>query len=174
MVRALLGGHAGSIAKAVLKIGDVREAIVTQILGTLNDECGKLCQRKCDTSSLFRSIPYEELDEFKWENMVAELQLKAPLLYRVLHSLASRNDHRNVVKVGAAHFPGICSSIAILLKERNREMCGLQSLISLLMFSCHCEKQVCFACYRLNYLLWFVYTCNYGLFIHVTMVCLYM
>ena len=140
MVRALLGGHAGSIAKAVLKIGDVREAIVTQILGTLNDEC-------VNTSSLFRSIPYEELDEFKWENMVAELQLKAPLLYRVLHSLelASRNDHQNVVKVGAAHFPGICSSIAILLKERNREMCGLQSLISLLMFSCHCEKHVCFA-----------------------------
>ncbi len=48
------------------------------------------------------------------------------------------------MKVGEAHFPGICSAAAILLKERNREMCGLQSLVSLLMYSCHAEKQVKF------------------------------
>ena len=74
--------------------------------------------------------------------MIAELQLKAPLLFKVLHSLSSRNDHRNTLKVGVAHYPGICSAAAILLKERNREMCGLQSLISLLLYSCHAEKQV--------------------------------
>ena len=53
------------------------------------------------------------------------------------------NDHRNIIKVGAAHYPGICCAAAILLKERNHEMCGLQSLVSLIMYTCHAEKQVC-------------------------------
>ena len=74
--------------------------------------------------------------------MAEELQQKAPLVFSVLLSIASRNDNRNAVKVATAHYPGICSVAAILLKERNREMCGLQSLVSLLMFSCHAEKQV--------------------------------
>ncbi len=33
---------------------------------------------------------------------------KAPLLYRILYTLTSRNDHRNTKKVRAAHFRGIC------------------------------------------------------------------
>lgn len=133
-----------SIAKAALGIDDVREAIISQLLGMLNKECLQLCRRKSDTHSPspFRSIPVDKLAEFKWENMVTELQSKAPLLYKILHSLTSRSDHRNMVKVGAAHFPGICFAAAILLKERNREMCGLQSMVSLLMYACHCEKQV--------------------------------
>ena len=31
---------------------------------------------------------------------------------------------------------------AAVLKERNQEMCGVQSLTSSLLYSCHCEKQV--------------------------------
>ena len=61
-----------------------------------------------------------------------DIQLKAPLLFKILHGIAARNDHRNVVKVGAAHYPGICTAAAILLKERSRHMCGLQSLVSLM------------------------------------------
>ena len=45
------------------------------------------------------------------------------------------------MKVGSSHNPGICCAAADLLKERNREMCGLQSLVSLLMFSCHAKKR---------------------------------
>lgn len=131
-----------SIAKAVLGVDDMKEAIITQLLGVLNEECRQLCRKSDTQSPPFRSIPVDKLVEFKWESMTAELQSRAPLLYKILHSLTTRNDHRNVVKTGAAHFPGICFAAAILLKERNREMCGLQSMISLLMYACHCEKQV--------------------------------
>ena len=51
--------------------------------------------------------------------MIAELQSTAPLFYRVMYSLASSNDYRTLVKVGTVHFPGICSAVVILLKERN-------------------------------------------------------
>ena len=71
------------------------------------------------TISPFHTIPVHHLTNFKWKDMVNELQLKTPLLFTVLHSIVSRNSHRNVVKVGAAHYPGIYSAAAILLKERN-------------------------------------------------------
>ena len=137
VARALIGDDADSIAKAAMKIDDVKEAIIKQILRILNEECAR-----DNTQSQFRKIPVSQLRQFKWKDMIAELQSTAPLFYRVMYSLASRNDYRNLVKVGTVHSPGICSAVAILLKERNREMCGLQSMISLLMYSCHCEKQV--------------------------------
>ena len=34
------------------------------------------------------------------------------------------------MKKDEQHMPGICMAVATLLKERNREMCGVQSIIS--------------------------------------------
>ena len=146
LARAALGGDATSIAKAALAISSVREAVIQLLLGSLNEECNRLCRKKTTTShpstSLFRCIPVEKLAGFKWDDMMRELESDAPLLLQILVCLVARNDGRNKNKVGGAHHPGICSAVAVMLKERNREMCGLQSLLSLLMYSCHCEKQV--------------------------------
>ena len=139
VARALLGGHAPSIAKAVLE-QDIKNAVIHQLLVKLNDECTNLCRKS--VISPFRTIPVDQMASFKWKDMVEELQQRAPILFTVLQSVASRNDHRNTVKTTTAHYPGICSAAAIILKERNREMCGLQSIVSLLMYSCHAEKQV--------------------------------
>ena len=38
VARALLGGHAASIAKAVLHMDDIRESIIVQLLRELNEE----------------------------------------------------------------------------------------------------------------------------------------
>ena len=46
--------------------------------------------------------------------------------------------NRNQQKRGDAH----CMLMAILLKERNREMCGVQTLLSLILFSSRVQKQV--------------------------------
>lgn len=141
MARQLLGGHAPSIAKAVMAMKDVQQSVISSILGTINEECSKLCQRL--QPSVFRKLSMEQLTDFQWSVLVEELSSKAPVLYAVLSSVVTRNDRRNVTKVGAAHNPGVCMAAAVLLKERNREMCGLQSLVSLLLYSCHCEKKVC-------------------------------
>ena len=140
IARALLGGHAPSIAKAVLGQEKLRDAVIVLLLMELNGECTNLC--RSSSASPFHKIPVDKLVDFKWTDMVTNLQLNAPLLFTLLYSIASRNDNRNTVKVGAAHYAGVCSAVAVLLKERNREMCGLQSLVSLLMYSCHAEKQV--------------------------------
>ena len=73
VARALLGGHSVSIAKAVLSENDLKEAIIKQVLGQLK--------------SLFCTIPTDELA------MVTDIQLKAPLLFTILHGIAARNDH---------------------------------------------------------------------------------
>lgn len=76
-----------------------------------------------------------------WDAFIIELQSKVPTLLLILLTLVSFNDSRNA-KVGATHFPGVCAAVAVLLKERNREMCGFQSLVSALLYACHSEKQV--------------------------------
>jgi len=72
---------------------------------------------------------------------IYDLSLKAPTLLHVLSSIVSYSDHRNK-KANSAHHPGLCMTVVILLKERNREVCGVQSLLSLLLYSSHVDKQV--------------------------------
>ena len=123
-------------------IEGLREAVFTYFVQTLSDECSSLC-RMTEGGSLFRSISVTALASNSWEAFICELESKAPTLLHTLLTLVCVNDGRNTKKVGASHFPGVCAAIAVLLKERSREMCGLQSLVSVLMYACHCEKQVC-------------------------------
>ena len=74
--------------------------------------------------------------------LVEELSLKAPTLLKILSPIVTANDKRKQTAVPGSHNPGLCMAVAILLKERNREMCGLQSIISLLLYSSHVDKQV--------------------------------
>ena len=71
---------------------------------------------------------------------VEELKLKAPTLLDMVLTLAS-NDGRNKRKSGAAHYPGVCTAIAVILKEWNREMFSVQMLPSLVVTS-RVQKQV--------------------------------
>lgn len=138
----LVYGYAPLIVDAVLQIGALREAIVNSFVNTICLECNTLCQRMNGATSLFRSIPVTAIADKKWEAFIEELQSKAPTMLHLFTTIASYHDHRNETKIGASHYPGICTAIAVLLKERSREMCGLQSIISALMYACHCEKQV--------------------------------
>ena len=84
IARALLGGHAASIAKTVLEQDHVKEAVIQQLLREINEECSKLCSKT--TISPYRSIPVDQMDSLKWKELAEELQQKAPLLFTLLHS----------------------------------------------------------------------------------------
>ena len=68
----------------------VKEAVTTQLLGTLNLECNGLCHRKKERSSLFRRIPVDTMVDFKWAQMIEELESRAPLLLRIFDCLVTR------------------------------------------------------------------------------------
>ena len=126
------------MAKAVVQNSALREEVFLQLLNLVDEECRTLCQK--NDPSLFRRIPVAELVSFQWQKLIDELKSKAPTLLRILHAISSRKQNSESIQ---QHHPGICMAAAVMLKERNREMCGIQSLISLLLYATHAEKQVC-------------------------------
>ena len=140
VTRSLLSGNTASIANGILAMEEVREAVFMHFLDAIDHECTTLCRKLAPTH--FRTVPMENVQQFNWQPFVDDLECCSPLLFRALTRIAGYSDRRNKGKVGPAHFPGICTAVAVILKERNREMCGLQSVVSLLMYTCHCEKQV--------------------------------
>ncbi len=138
--RPLAGRHIPSLAKAVMGQRDLRAAVLLEFLDQLDSECSKLCQKS--PPSLFCKVPVSKVEEFEWDQFIQELQDKAPLLSQILFTITSRNDHRNKLKCDRTHHPGICMAAAVILKERNQRMTGVQSLISLMLFASHVEKQV--------------------------------
>ena len=147
--RVLAGGHIPTIARAVFSHASLKEEIVLKVLNAVSNECAELCQKGPNNISCFRSIPLGKMEEFEWAQCIEELQKKAPILLRLLSSIVQHNDHRNTSKRGDCHNPGISTAVAVLLKERNREMCGLQSLIALLLFKGQAHKKArdCVVCY---------------------------
>ena len=140
--RALAGGNLQPIAKAVFTSDGLRKQLLQKFTDALNNEVTELCKKRANPPSLFRRIPIEKVSDFRWCDCIAELKLKAPILLEVVSALVSCNDSRNKQKRGDVHNPGICMAIAILLKERNREMCGIQTLVSLVLFTSRVQKQV--------------------------------
>ena len=140
--RVLCGGDPLSIAKAVFAHDNIREQILLKVMDLINDECSAMCRRAVKPESLFHRVPVDQLENIAWSTFIKELQCKCPTLLRLLKSLVSRNDHRNAQKHSDAHTPGICVAASVILKERNREMCGVQTFVSLVLFNSHVQKKV--------------------------------
>ena len=138
---AVAGGNLLSIGKAILKNKQLADVVIKLIAGVVDSECSVLCRR--NNASFFRKTSVTTMSTFKWSQLIDELSLHAPTLFCLLSTIVSHSDHRNQLKVASAHQPGLCMSMAVLLKERNREMCGVQSIISMLLYQSHVEKQVC-------------------------------
>ena len=110
------------------------------ILGIVCDEFLDLC-RKTEPSIFRKSHPDNYLT-FKWAEYGLELETRAPVFLQLCKAIVEHGDHRNEQKKGGVHLPAICMAIAVLLKERNREMVGLQTCTSLLLYASHVQKQV--------------------------------
>ena len=143
VARALAGGCINSVARAVFAHSALREQVLLKVLDLVDSECAALCRKTGPSGpSPFRRLPVEKMEEFSWDIYTQELKLRGPFLFRIFSTLVKHNDHRNKSKQGSTHTPGICMSIATLLKERNREMTGVQTYVSLVLFN-HVQKQVC-------------------------------
>jgi hypothetical protein len=104
--------------------------VVLQLfLDKLESECAALSQRSLPF--LFRRIP-TELATFEWTKLIESLKQKAPTLFRVLFSIVAHSDVRN--KMDTAHYPGLCMTVAAVLKERNRYMWSAISHFPYLIF----------------------------------------
>ena len=116
---------------------------IQSLAGLIDAECSELCKKSsASLPSLFRSIPISDLHKFQWQTLIDELQNRAPIVLKILQVITSHSDSRNEQKCGDVHYPAICLVMGILLKERNRQMCGVQKILSLLLFKSGVQKQV--------------------------------
>ena len=144
VTKALAGGNIQSISRAVFSNPRHRDEAVVQVSRIVDEECAVLCSK--NPVSLFRSMTLEQAESFSWTQAVDELKTKAPTLYHILDLAVTHSSRRNKQKKGERQFPGLCMSVAILLKERNRMMCGIQSYVSSALFSSHIQKVCASVC----------------------------
>ena len=83
----------------------MKELIMLKMIDAIDLEASKLCQYNSDSPSLFCKIKVERLPEFSWDSCISELQSKAPILLRILSTLASRNDHRKPAQERSSTLP---------------------------------------------------------------------
>lgn len=137
---ALTSGSVKVIADTVFQHPVLRERLINKVLAVVDDECSALCSRAQPTP--FRSCKISELTSFSWSQYIHEMEKKSPILLQMLTKIASHSDHRNETKRADRHYPGICMSAAVLLKERNREIVGVQTHLSLALFSSRVHEDV--------------------------------
>ena len=112
VAKALAGGNTKSICRTLFANPLLRQEAVSKVSNMVYEECSLLCGTKAKPVSLFRHMSLET---------ISELNLKAPTLFRILHSsIVTRSDTRNKHKKGDSHYPSMCTAVAILLKERNK------------------------------------------------------
>ena len=141
-------GHLPSVVDAIMNQSDLREMVMQRIVDNINLECFRVCQLTTPLSP-FRKVDASKCSSFQWKALVEDLTRKAPTLWKILSSITTSDYRRKKGAVIDTQYPGLCMAVAILLKERNREMCGLQSIISLLLYSSHVDKQVCYTEYKI-------------------------
>ena len=127
--------------KVVLSHPDLQQITINKVTDMLDAECSTLCKKDTATPSPFRKMAFDKMRRFNWNLLVKDLQAKAPVLF-MFYTVVSHSDKRNQQKRDAAHHPAIHMAMATLLKDRNREMGGLQTIVSLLLFKSCVKKQV--------------------------------
>ena len=115
--------------------------MIDKVLDIVNTECNELCTKNNDPSP-FKIIPIEKVPLFKWDIFADSLKSLAPTTFKFASVTVCHRDRRNQFKNGTRHIPTICMAVAILLTERNREMGGLQSVISVALFVAQVKKKV--------------------------------
>ena len=138
--KALAAGSLPLLAEYVVQHKQLSEMVLNLLLKVIDSECSHVCKRSKPTSP-FRKVDTDKFSTFQWSTFISDLSVKAPTLLKILSSIVTHSDHRNKQKVNTAYHPGVCMAAGILLNERNREMCGVQSIISLLLFSARVDKQ---------------------------------
>ena len=158
----LAKGSDEDVAKAVTKNDTVKRSCIANILNELSDQCSELC--RLNNSSMLRSKTVCDIVSFKFGDFVNKELIKerASLLYQFLFTVAcSKASSRNTVKTLEKKILAMAMAAGILLKARNKDMCMVQVVTSLLLHSGGLSEMVG---NKLNiYMLWFNF--NFPLFV---------
>ena len=105
------------------------------IIGSkISREVKSMASSKTDSTMMLKTK--ECLKSFEWDKFLNEISGRAPILFKILMAATkTRSVRSNQLKV-----IGMC--VAMILKHRNPNLNLLQKMISLILYSGHCSKQV--------------------------------
>ena len=125
-------------ARTALRTSSIRKPVITNIRKSVARECARLCKHaKGSSNSTLKGSSSEKLKTLDTKNVAKRLKKSAPIIYSVLKSTCTRprtksRSKRNMLTMAAA----------LLLKSRNKQMCSMQSVISVLLYAGHASKKV--------------------------------
>ena len=129
---AIARGSSMTLAKECLANEKVKGYIIKKVALMVQSEIKLMC----NFQSVLKSKSSDDLKHFKWEMIFDELQKKAPVfLCFMMSATKTRNPRSNRI-------PVICMCTAILLKYRFKQLNLVQKVISLLLYSGNCSKEV--------------------------------
>ena len=128
-------GNRISIAAAVIQNTSLRGEVLSSLCKEIQREVKSACSDAHDSILCMTSKP--ALENFTWERVWQELELKTPLLAATLTGLlpVSKRTQTNVV-------PALCVCASIILKLQNQKVNVVQTMISLVLKAGYATKQV--------------------------------
>lgn len=137
-----LGKAVGSRSRKSISFQIMRDEKLYMLVA---DRIGKKIYRELVSSaspsnnSLFRTYTKDNLETFNWKSLCSDLQRTAPLLSAILQKSLETNRH-NVSKPDKHVLISVIAGV--MLRNCSQRANFLQSVISLLLYSNHCPKQV--------------------------------
>lgn len=142
-------------ARACLTLPAVQSEALRQTIAAVKRECMQLCQLK-PRSSVLRVKSADELKSFSWKGVIQELRLTAPTFLAILQAAAQsfrpraprapkvvqKKKGRPSKHLQRARDSVVGMAAAVLLKERNQQMCKPQAIVSTILYAAHAAKKV--------------------------------
>ena len=132
-------GTSDSVVNAVLNSKELQSRVVKKVEKQVQEECCGLCSRK--TPSILTKTSLESIISLKDQDIVNELQEKAPTFYSCLLA-ASSSQRGDPNKNNQRTTPSISMASSILLKCRNPSMTANAYRLSVLLWHGGAQKQI--------------------------------
>ena len=137
---SLVKGNYATFARNALKHPQLKRAIVSVVAAEVRRECQKMCTATEGQTSVLKRTSASEIKRFNWDDVIDELNKKAPVFSAILEASVKRFRKQHPKKVIQR---SIGFAAAILLRERNKFMCAAQCVNSILLHAGHASKMVC-------------------------------
>lgn len=115
------------IAKAAWNFDALKKYLHAEVAKEINKECVAMCRKgsakdaKKRKSSCLRQTEQKSIAEFTFDGLIKELEERAPLLFNVLKSAASKGREYEM-----KWKPAVCMAAAVRLHNRSQNMIAMQ------------------------------------------------
>lgn len=136
--KSLARGSKCALVRGCFKDAITRKYIVRKVANEVHHEIVSLCSDRVHSSLLNPST--ELLENFSWEALYTELNSNCPILTQILQTgiriKQPRHNHKSIIS--------LC--ISMMCNYRRKSMSLVQQVISVLLYTGHCSKEVCTMC----------------------------